>query len=406
MAQYLIQDTTLTGIADAIRKKTGSNEAIKVSDMASQIEGITTGGSAEGVHYVTFMSEDGTTELYKRPVADGDDCADPVARGLISAPTKESTVQYDYAFVGWATTPNGAWDENVLKAVTEDKTVYAVFASAVRYYTITFYDDDGTTVLNTQRVAYGSTPSYTPTKEGVVLDYWTPELTTVTGNASYTAAWASAIAAGVFASGVTWKLMADGVFTISGEGRTDEPWSANSTPWYEHLSSIKSVVVEDGVTILGGSLFQGATNLTSITLPGSVNTIRASVFRDCTALTSIVLPEGLETIGAYVFTNCTNLKSVSLPNSLKTIGATAQFSAFYGCTSLTSITIPANVTFISYGTFQNCSKLTSVIFADTTKTWAINNTDGTGNTTVSVENPATNATNLVTKYYNKYWVKS
>lgn len=150
----------------------------------------TGGGSVEGVHYVTFMSHDGTTVLYKRPVADGDDCADPVIRGYISAPTKESTVQYDYAFVGWATTPNGAWDPNALKAVTEDKSVYAAYATAVRYYTITFYDDDGTTVLATKSVAYGSTPSYTPTKSGYFFVGWTPELSVVTGAASYVAVWA------------------------------------------------------------------------------------------------------------------------------------------------------------------------------------------------------------------------
>lgn len=40
MANYLIKDTTLTGIADAIRAKTGGADAIKVSDMASQIEEI------------------------------------------------------------------------------------------------------------------------------------------------------------------------------------------------------------------------------------------------------------------------------------------------------------------------------------------------------------------------------
>lgn len=42
MADYLIKDTTLTGIADAIRGKTGDSNPIKVSDMASQIGGIAT----------------------------------------------------------------------------------------------------------------------------------------------------------------------------------------------------------------------------------------------------------------------------------------------------------------------------------------------------------------------------
>lgn len=44
MAEYLIQDTTLTGIADAIRGKTGGTDPVAVSDMAAQIEGIQTGG--------------------------------------------------------------------------------------------------------------------------------------------------------------------------------------------------------------------------------------------------------------------------------------------------------------------------------------------------------------------------
>lgn len=45
MAQYLIQDTTLTSIADAIRNKTGANEPIAVSNMATAIEGISDEGS-------------------------------------------------------------------------------------------------------------------------------------------------------------------------------------------------------------------------------------------------------------------------------------------------------------------------------------------------------------------------
>ncbi len=86
------------------------------------------GGSSADVRYVTFMSHDGAVEYGKKAVAVGDDCADPIARGVFDTPTKESTSQYDYSFVGWATTPNGAWDENALDTVTEDKIVYAAYA--------------------------------------------------------------------------------------------------------------------------------------------------------------------------------------------------------------------------------------------------------------------------------------
>lgn len=173
------------------------------------------GGSVEGVHYVTFMSEDGTTELYKRVVADGDDCADPVDRGLIPEPTKESTAQYSYTHVGWSASPNGALDENILKAVKADKTVYANFAAVLRYYTITYYDSDGKTVLKTESVAYGTKPaSYTPTKEGVSFAGWDKDVVTVIGDASYIAQWQEAI---TFAKG-SW---AD-IIRIAEEGKAQE----------------------------------------------------------------------------------------------------------------------------------------------------------------------------------------
>lgn len=44
MAEYLIQDTTLTNIADAIREKEGSTDVIDVNDMASRINALSSGG--------------------------------------------------------------------------------------------------------------------------------------------------------------------------------------------------------------------------------------------------------------------------------------------------------------------------------------------------------------------------
>ena len=48
MADYLIKDTTLKSIADAIRSKTGSQSSMKPAEMASKIESITT-SSGENV---------------------------------------------------------------------------------------------------------------------------------------------------------------------------------------------------------------------------------------------------------------------------------------------------------------------------------------------------------------------
>lgn len=177
---------------NSIRAKTGKTELIKSGAMSTEIDSITGGGASDDVRYVTFMSYDGTTEYGKKAVAVGDDCADPIARGVFDTPTRESTAQYDYSFYGWATTPNGAADANWNNAVTEDRTVYANFVAAVMYYTIRFYD--GETLLESKSVAYGSTPTIAnPTKDGYSFSAWNPSITAVTGDMDYYAQWTEAI---------------------------------------------------------------------------------------------------------------------------------------------------------------------------------------------------------------------
>lgn len=66
--EYLIQDTTLTGIADAIRAKTGGSAPIQTTDMAAQIEAIPTGGGADP--WDEEPPEDGKTRLYIKTMDD------------------------------------------------------------------------------------------------------------------------------------------------------------------------------------------------------------------------------------------------------------------------------------------------------------------------------------------------
>lgn len=206
------------------KEKEFTDEKIFVRGEDGELIQFTQGeGASPDLRYVTFMSYDGLTEYGKKAVAVGDDCADPIARGVFATPTRESDVQYNYTFYGWATTANGAADSNWNKAITEDKVVYANFASAVRYYTITYYD--GTTVLKTESLAYGAMPSYSPTKDGVTFDSWTPSLAVVTGNASYTAKWAEKPS---FA-GSTWAKIAE----ISESGKAAEYFSIGDTKTFD-----------------------------------------------------------------------------------------------------------------------------------------------------------------------------
>ena len=183
----MILTDKLSNIANAIRRKTGKSEEMTLDEMPVEIEGIF-GNKVEkpfDCHSVTFVYGD---KSYVRSVADGDICADPVERGLIPTPTKESTAQYNYTFYGWGASDGGAANANILKNITEDKTVYAIFTVTVKTYTITYLDSDGT-ALKTEVLPYGATPSYTPAKDGYSFVAWIPEVSPVVGDSTYTASW-------------------------------------------------------------------------------------------------------------------------------------------------------------------------------------------------------------------------
>ena len=66
MAEYLIQDTTLTGIASAIREKTGGTDPVAVSDMAGKIAEIKAGGGDIGAlidRSITEISSSSVTSI-------------------------------------------------------------------------------------------------------------------------------------------------------------------------------------------------------------------------------------------------------------------------------------------------------------------------------------------------------
>lgn len=398
MSEYIIQGETLTGIADAIRAKTGSSDPIQVRDMATQISSITGGGSAD-VRYVTFMN--GSVELYKKPVAVGDDCVDVVSKGLIETPTKESTAQYSYTHYGWGASDGGAADSTILQNITEDKTVYAIFTAAVRYYTITYLDDDGTTVLKTEQVAYGSTPSYEPTADGKIFDAWTPALATVTGDATYTASWIEVIG-GAYTDTINWTLE-NGVLTFSGTGRmTDWNYSNYSkAPFYQYQENITKVVVEDGITHVGAYTFNvNYTNITEVVLADSVQSLGELSFYQCSKLASINIPEGITEIPRSIFSS-TALTSLTLPSSITTIRQSA-----FAMSDITTITIPSAVTLIEKTVFYKCYALTSITFEETSGWFYADSASATSGTSIAVTSATQNATNLVSTYYNKYFIRS
>lgn len=76
-------------------------------------------------------------------------------------------------------------------------------------------------------------------------------------------------------------------------------------------------------------------DITELKIPESYNNkkvtgIESSAFADCSSLKKVIIPEGITEIGANAFNNCSALETISLPSSIIKIGT----DAFNGCSSL------------------------------------------------------------------------
>jgi hypothetical protein len=133
------------------------------------------------VYTVTFKNEDGTV-LDSRKWDYG-------AMPTCTEPSKPADAQYTYAFAGW--------DKEVV-AVTGNATYTATYTTTVNQYTVTFLNEDGT-VLDSRLWDYGTTPSCTEPSKPADAQYtyafagWDKEVVAVTGNATYTATYTTAV---------------------------------------------------------------------------------------------------------------------------------------------------------------------------------------------------------------------
>jgi hypothetical protein len=174
------------------------------------------------------------------------------------------------------------------------------------------------------------------------------------------------------------------------------------------IVGLKTSVIPDDVTAIGGRAFYFCRELTAVTLPRTLTVIGEDAFCCCEGLKSVTLPAGLRKLGGGAFDYCSGLRSVIIPRSVTEIG-TNPFShnaltsltveagnagyysqsnaiierktqklvtgtastviphgvkiigsgAFNGCKALTSAVIPSTVTTVEHSAFQWCDKLTS-----------------------------------------------
>lgn len=219
-------------------------------------------------------------------------------------------------------------------------------------------------------------------------------------------------------SEVTWEVTdtdGDGTYetlTISGTGAMKN-YSSYNQPWAGFKPDINTLVIGDGVTIIGTNAFNGCTSLATVTFAGTpqLTAIYGDAFYGCAALTAIDIPASVTTLDGGVFQYCTNLATVSGGDGLTSIGTSAFYNtpwkanlndnipnnalfylghvafrmkgdasnitldegttqiyddAFYGNSTLTTIIIPASVTSIGECAFGSCENLSKVYVLRTT----------------------------------------
>lgn len=130
---------------------------------------------------------------------------------------------------------------------------------------------------------------------------------------------------------------------------------------FRYCKALTAITIPGSVTYIGDTTFADS-GLKSIVIPDSVVTSStyalSAAFRDCTSLESVTLGTGVTLLNSEIFSGCTSLKTVTINGAVTAIKG----SAFNGCTALTEITIPETVTAIAAKAFEGCTALTDIWF--------------------------------------------
>lgn len=211
-----------------------------------------------------------------------------------------------------------------------------------------------------------------------------------------------------------WSLGKDGSLTVEGKGSIPDFYNME-TPWEAFKQSIKSVIIDNGITGIGAKAFWGCRELKCAEIPDSVKIIHYGAFEDCCSLEKVIIPKDtvlkhiyenrddvyeVICIGRRVFRNTPwaskewgdfftsnnvlieyygEKKDVVLPENIQEIGTFA-FRDFpvasivfsqktkrigYGAferTSLSRVVIPENIELIEKKAFKNLEKVLHVTF--------------------------------------------
>lgn len=333
---------------------------------------------------VIYMSEDGTEELYREVIINGQKIIDPVIRGVIKTPLKTSTAQYHFAYAGWSTTKEGEADDEALSGIVLDTTLYVAFDKHIRSYTVNFYSGDE--LLYSDIVEYGSSAKYfgeVPVKTNTSI----PELYKFVGwdkDYFYIIGELDCYAKFEFDTTNIYRfVIGDFEYTVNstvstmditkyvgtqvaGEVQTVYDGNEVVTIGGFENSTIEYIILPTTLRTISTNAFQYCDRLMSIDIPISVTSIKDNAFRGCSNLEEVTVADGnekyhsesnciIETASETLVVGC-NKSVIPTDGTVTKIG----YGAFYGRENLKSITIPDGITEIENTAFTNCRQLSQI----------------------------------------------
>ncbi len=181
---------------------------------------------------------------------------------------------------------------------------------------------------------------------------------------------------------ITWYLYTDNELCITGEGDMTSYASAANVPWHNCKDKIESVVVSDGITLVGAYTFSGLENLTSVIVSDSVTQIQKNAFSQCDSLNTVYIFGYDTTLANNAFAGCydaniychsgSTAHAYAKRNNLAYTlldGDSAGFTVANGILiaysgTATELVIPAGITAIGSNAFKNNDTIVSVVLPD------------------------------------------
>ena len=157
---------------------------------------------------------------------------------------------------------------------------------------------------------------------------------------------------------VSWMLDDNGTFTVSGKGAMADYSLSNPSPWDSYGSSIKAVVIGEGVTSVGSYAFAYCDAIETVTLASTVTAVKQGAFFYCSDLEAVTIPSSVITIGSSAFRN-TGLKSITFKGEVIDNIASNAFSNVKGA----YVNLPAKFT-VNYPKAGSTAKPTVINYTN------------------------------------------